>query len=93
MSQGWSVQAGWGSKGWDLGEWPYVAYYLRTTGGKFQLLQIVEGDHSLYEFDTKELRAAAIDGIFERGNSFAYVQEEIAAGIITGDEWRGPYRG
>ena len=31
IKQGWTVLANWGRDGWDLGEWPYVAIYIRNT--------------------------------------------------------------
>jgi hypothetical protein len=45
---GWSVQASWGSEGWDLGQWPYVM--IATTrvadeiGNLFGVASYCEGD-------------------------------------------------
>jgi hypothetical protein len=71
--QGWSAVANWGRDGWDLGEWPYVVMYTRTTSGRFEphptegrweLQQITEGDHTLYRFVTEADREAAMDYLF-----------------------------
>ena len=91
QDEGWKVRPSWGVRGWDLGTWPYVAYLFRDQGGKFDLLEICEGDHSLWSFSSAEDRAAAVDYIFQRGDDWEYVARDIAAGEFTEDSWRGPY--
>lgn len=62
-ARGWSAVPSWGEDGWDLGEWPYVVYYVNATNG---LLQICEGDREFWQFDSAEQRSAAIDHLFLR---------------------------
>jgi hypothetical protein len=62
--RGWRVISSWGSDGWDLGEWPYVAVYAREQGGKFEMQQVCEGDHTLYQFGSEAERTAAITYLF-----------------------------
>lgn len=62
--RGWTAIPSWGRDGWDLGNWPYAAIYTRERDGKFELQQVVEGDHDLYRFDSQADRDAAIDYLF-----------------------------
>lgn len=64
--KGWRVLAGWGRDGWDLGEWPYVCIYVRDVAidNGFQLMQICEGDHEYWSFESNGEREAAIDYLF-----------------------------
>ncbi len=101
--QGWHAIPSWGRDGWDLGNWPYVAIYTRETDGKFEMQQVVEGDHSVYSFDSAEDREAAIDYLFlwyAAGNSQHWApittdQREmldIGYPLVIPAKWRGPYR-
>lgn len=98
-AQKWNVLSAWGRDGWDLGEWPYVAISIRTLNGKFQMQQVVEGDHDLYEFATEAERTAAIDYLFlwySAGKSWAPLTREdrarLDAGEIVVDEkYRGAF--
>ena len=91
QDDGYRARSSWGSRGWDLGEWPYLAYYFRDTDGAYELLEICEGDHSRWIFPTAEHRAAAVDYIFSRSNGWEHVQAMIDAGTITANGWRGAY--
>jgi hypothetical protein len=108
-SEGWKVIAGWGADGWDLGSWPYVAISvrdraetpeLRLRGAKYELQQVVEGDHDLYRFDSEEDRTAAIDYLFlwyAAGEDWAPLTYEDRARLDVGKldvdpKFRGPYR-
>lgn len=71
--EGWRVLASWGRDGWNLGDWPYVAVYVRERAetlelqlrdAKWELQVIVEGDHDVYRFDHEEDRTAALDYLF-----------------------------
>jgi hypothetical protein len=71
--RGWHALASWGRDGWDLGTWPYVMIYTRTTsgrfephdpGGRWELMSIVEGDRDVYRFVTEADRDAATDYLF-----------------------------
>jgi hypothetical protein len=104
--RGWRVISGWGRDGWDLGDWPYVAIYTRTTNpgtmtdGKlnrvYELLQVVEGDRSLWTFTSTEDRRAAIDYLFlwYAADDLPWVdREKLDAGQQEiGVRFRGPYR-
>lgn len=63
-AQGWHVLSNWGRDGWDLGDWPYVAISVRTVKGKWQVQQVCEGDHTMYEFASEADRDRAIDYLF-----------------------------
>lgn len=71
----WHTVALWGRDGWNLGDWPYVSFYVRETNdgglsedGKmrrlYEMQVIVEGDHDVYRFDSEADREAAIDYLF-----------------------------
>lgn len=66
--KGWHSIAGWGRDGWDLADWPYVVISHGTlehdVPGKYRLLSVCEGDHTVYAFDTPEDRDAATDYLF-----------------------------
>ena len=64
QSQGWKTHASWGRDGWDLGQWPYVTIHLRTTGGRYEVLTITEGDHEVYAFTSEADQHAAVDYLF-----------------------------
>jgi hypothetical protein len=61
---GWRVIPSWGRDGWDLGDWPYVAIYTRDAGDAFELMVVVEGDHTVYRFSDNADLIAAIDYLF-----------------------------
>lgn len=101
--RGWRALGIWGRDGWDLGQWPYVVIYVKTTGTNFDLMQIVEGDRSVYRFDKAEDREAAIDYLFlwyaaGNGQHWAPITPEQRELLDTGyplainDKWRGPCR-
>ncbi len=66
---GWEPVGSWGRDGWDLGEWPYVMVYVRTyavgvrPGDRFEVCENVEGDATVWTFETIEARNAHIDGL------------------------------
>jgi hypothetical protein len=106
--RGWHALANWGRDGWDLGTWPYVMIYVRTTSGRFEphdpggrheLMQIVEGDRTVYRFVTEADRNAAIDYLFlwyaadKHWAPITCDQREaldIGYPLAIGDKWRGP---
>jgi hypothetical protein len=110
--RGWRAVPSWGRDGWDLGNWPYVVIYLREVNpgdmvdGKlrrvYELLQVVEGDHTFYTFDSEADRAAAVDYLFlwyaaGNGQHWAPISPEQRSLLDTGyplaigDKWRGPF--
>lgn len=100
--RGWTAISGWARDGYDLGDWPYVTIYTRPEwDGKFPLLQIVEGDRTLWSFDTEADREAAIDYLFlwyAAGDRWAQEQgawidrEALDAGTLdVPPEFRGPF--
>lgn len=100
-ADGWSVLSAWGRDGWDLGNWPYVVLSIRTVDGKYQVQQVVEGDHDVYEFSSEEDRDAAIDYLFlwyaiansQRWMPLTHLDWERldAGGIQVDPKFRGPY--
>lgn len=99
-TEGWRSRPSWGRDGWDLGAWPYVSIQTREVDGRFQLQQICEGDHDLYEFATEGERDAAIDYLFlwyAANESWAPLtgaqRELLDRGELDIDvRFRGPYR-
>lgn len=108
---GWRVQANWGHDGWDLGGWPYVAVYLRESNdgrmdgdGRllrvWELLQIVEGDHTVWSFPDEATRERAVDYLFlwyAAARPWAPLTEKDRERLDRGelaveDKWRGPCR-
>jgi hypothetical protein len=101
--RGWHANAGWGRDGWNLGDWPYVVIYTREFADDqhpFGVMQIVEGDRTVYAFASKADQDAALDYLFlwyAAGSRWAPLTEEdrgrLDAGELTVDEkFRGPYR-
>ena len=109
-SRGWQAVSGWGADGWDLGDWPYVVIYVRPAANRFDpdkpttfgLMQICEGDRTVYEFGSREDREAAIDYLFlwysadedwsPVGSSMPDARGRLDRGEIEIDpKFRGPY--
>lgn len=99
-TQGWHVLSSWGSDGWDLGTWPYVAISVRDRD-RFELLSVCEGDHTSYSFATVEDRDAALDYLFlwyiaGAGLDCSIGEENRGrldvGDIAVADRFRGPYR-
>lgn len=68
-SFGWTILSTWGERGYDLGSWPYVMFYVRRSlkAGELDvwfLLYDVEGDISTYRFASVVDLWAAIDYLF-----------------------------
>jgi hypothetical protein len=57
----WRAIPAWGRDGWDLGAWPLVVIYHRTTNTRIELAYYVEGDVDLYRYPSRELRDRATD--------------------------------
>lgn len=105
--EGWHAIAGWGRDGYDLGDWPYVVISVRcpvTSDGKgqYQVRQTVEGDTTVYSFDTNADQSAAIDylfvwyGIGREYEEWAVLGVTSREGLDAGylrvpEELRGPY--
>lgn len=60
-SRGWTAIPSWGLEGWDLGAWPLVIIFHRHSAEGFELAYDVEGDATVYQYPTRELRDAATD--------------------------------
>lgn len=107
--RGWHPVPGWGRDGWDLGNWPYVVIYTRTSnpgtisGGKlvrtYELMQICEGDRTVYAFASEQDRTAATDYLFlwysadEDWSPVTWqTREQLDKGEIAVDpKFRGPF--
>ena len=85
-----------GSGDGDNGHWQNC----KDPVGRFQVMQIVEGDHDAYAFTTAEDRDAAIDYMFlwyAAGQRWAPLGYEDRAALDAGEfdvdpKWRGPFR-
>lgn len=107
QGRGWSAVGSWGLEGWDLGEWPYVVMYVRSTAGRFEphdiegrheLMVICEGDRDVYRFLTAADRAAGVDYLFlwyaagKRWAPFDIDRERLDAGDLEVDpKYRGAF--
>lgn len=105
--RGWTTISGWGRDGWDLGRHPYVSFQVRTVSvgprtpqdRRYQVQQIVEGDHTVYQFGTEADRDAAIDYLFvwyaldERWSPWKWGDREAldAGQLAIEDKYRGPF--
>jgi hypothetical protein len=58
---GWVPLPQWGSRGADLGTWPYVVVYIRWTDNAFDLAEYVEGDVRQWRLPTRERLDEALD--------------------------------
>lgn len=102
-TEGWREIAGWGADGWDLGDWPYVVISHRDGTGRHEMRQTVEGDTTVYVFETDEDRDAATDYLFlwygigsmtfRDVSGFTYEdREQLDAGKLeVPDKFRGPW--
>jgi hypothetical protein len=64
---GWYDVGSWGRDGWNLGVWPLVIVQHRDPSpliGTFDVLYYVEGDITIYRYDTREERDAKTDVLF-----------------------------
>ncbi len=90
---GWRAVPSWGSQGWDLGSWPLVTIYMKEQDGRFFLAENVEGDVTVYAFDTEKERNAACDGL--AFFHWEYAKAEWVADIATAADMpprlRGPF--
>lgn len=51
--QGWKLLSAWGEDGWDLGNWPYLMFYVRKEpNGSYSLASDAEGDWSTWTFES-----------------------------------------
>lgn len=102
--RGWSEVSGWGRDGWDLGQWPYVVIYTQdfnagTPAASYGLMQICEGDRTVYAFTSAEDREAAINYLFlwysadQRWSPLTWEQREaLDAGTVEVDpKYLGPF--
>jgi hypothetical protein len=65
--RGWRVVPDWGSKGWELGDWPYViAAVCRTPARIWGLVTYMEGDIELWAFESAEELYEQVDVVAER---------------------------
>lgn len=105
--RGWEVIPAWGRDGWDLGAWPYVSVLTRIVnqGGldsdgklvrSYELMQICEGDRTVYRFSSQGDRDAAIDYLFlwyaaEKDWAPVHDRAALDAGTVEVDaRFRGP---
>ena len=103
--RGWRAISGWGADGWDLGSWPYVVIYFHESGdttipgARYDLMQICEGDRTVYSFTSSADREAAADYLFlwySADEDWSPVTWETRAQLDAGEieidpKFRGPY--
>jgi uncharacterized protein DUF3846 len=59
---GWCAIGVWGRDGWSLGRWPYVIFFTRRQGERWELAHYIEGDIATYAFPNQTTRDTVIDG-------------------------------
>jgi hypothetical protein len=59
---GWHAVASWGQDGWDLGAWPYVIFFTRNRGDRWEVAQYVEGDVYAHAYPDQATRDTVLDG-------------------------------
>lgn len=61
----WEAISSWGRDGWDLGSWPLVIIFWRTTldSSHYEVLEYVEGDVTCWCCPTPELREQVTDSL------------------------------
>lgn len=91
---GWHVIASWGKAGYDLGSWPLVMVFHRALPDTYELVEYCEGDVTMYQCPTREVRTAIIDEIafyHWKHNSEPWIEGYETVDQLP-DELRGPYR-
>ena len=101
---GWQSVSSWGHDGWDLGDWPYVVIKTAKHNGRFLLAVDVEGDLTVYGFDSEANRESAIDYLFLwyadgrrleeilANEGLTYDRDALDAASLTVEErFRGPF--
>ena len=90
----WHAVPVWGSRGWDLGSWPLVVIYHRDEPNKYSVAEYCEGDITVYDCPTKELREAITNEI--AFFHWHFQEESWVKGYNCvdelPDELKGPYR-
>ena len=92
----WCAVAAWGTKGWDLGQWPLVVFYFRDRPDEslYDVMQCVEGDLYQWTTPTPELRNQIVN--FHAHWYWRAYEESWVADYPTEesmpDELRGPYK-
>jgi len=109
LGSSWEPIYAWGSRGWDLGDLPYVVFrhrYVEQTERPYQLCEYVEGDLTFYAFPTKEEMHEALDHFFlwyglgqgyedwvDQGLTWEKRADLEAGELVVPEELCGPYRG
>jgi hypothetical protein len=92
--RGWRVVASWGRDGYDLGSWPLVIVFHRNHDERFEVIEYVEGDVTMYSCPTEEVSNTITDEIAffhwkHLGESWVANYESVDQ---LPEELRGPYR-
>jgi hypothetical protein len=93
QQHGWRAVSSWGLEGWDLGAWPLVVI-LHCRGARgFELAYDVEGDITVYQYPTREVRDAATDCLAFW--HWKHAGEDWVDGVesidVAPDRLRGPF--
>ncbi len=90
----WRPIGGWGRDGYNLGSWPLVIIFFREREGRFEVVEYVEGDVTMWSCPTEEIRQQVTDEL--AFFHWKFRDEEWVKDYTSVDELpdvlKGPYR-
>ncbi len=81
--------------GYNLGSWPLVMVFFRERKGRFEVVEYVEGDASMWSCPTEEIRQQVTDELaffHWKHQGEEYVEDYDSVDQLP-DDLKGPYRG
>ncbi len=90
----WQPIGGWGQDGYNLGSWPLVIIFFREREGRFEVVEYVEGDVTMWSCPTEEIRQQVTDELAFFHWKFRdeeWVKDYTSVDELP-DELKGPYR-
>lgn len=90
----WAAVGSWGLDGWDLGDWPYLVYFVSKQGDQFCVRERCEGDLTTWTFATRAEMIAKLDETFwwcVRNHPDRMGWTEPPADLETNPRYRGPF--
>ncbi len=90
----WRAIGDWGKPGYNLGTWPYVIIFFRDREERFDVIEYVEGDVTMWSCPTQEIREAVTNELaFFHWKHKSEPWVELYASVDElPDDLRGPYR-
>lgn len=93
-TRGYTVIPNWGRDGWDLGDWPYVMYFINPITNT--VMEYVEGDLTFWQYATRAQALERIDQLFLAWSEPVKERLEKLDRMPTTtrevpDEYRGPF--